>query len=71
MRNRENEWINVKEYLPSKFDLAFELVNVLDEYGKCDIGWWNGNSWDFGGKKPRGKIVAWKRHDDYFNKRSN
>lgn len=51
-----NGWANAESYKP----LDFELVQVEDEFNKRQMGWWNGHEWDFGMKRIKGLVMAWR-----------
>lgn len=72
MRNM-NEIEKIREQKKNKYDkdgwadvdlfkpLQWDLVQVQDDTGKRQAGWWTGAAWDFGRCHLRGRVVKWRK----------
>ena len=41
-------------------DMKYDLVPVKFASGATQLGWYNGATWDFGKRKSKSRVVAWK-----------
>lgn len=56
MNERYFRWRDADEENPDNF----KLVEVEDEYGKKQCGWWAIDHWDYGNKRVKGRILSWR-----------
>lgn len=38
----------------------YALVEVEDEFGKKQCGWWAEDHWDYGKRKMKGRVLSWR-----------
>lgn len=55
-KDDERGWLSVKVKLPIEYD----LVEVKDQYGGKQLGWFGFNEWHFGRKRIRGEVHYWR-----------
>jgi len=62
----KNHWVHDLKYMPIPYDLMHLRIKGVR---KVKSGWWNGTVWKGLKLDPDDEIIAWKRNQDFEQKR--